>query len=415
MAVPANYLQQVQTFQMSGLALLQNYSCFISTANTKFREFNKMTANLGDTVTFNRPSRFVYQPSLSVNFQPATQLVQPLTVNQQGNASYIFTSQQLIFNVEDYLSEFARDAVAEVSTQVEAYVAGLAETQPYRFYGDGVTQINSFGQLASMMAQFRNFGAAKGDAKGYLSDIAVPSIVNSGLNQFVMDRNEDMSMSWMVGNFRRTDWYESNLLPTHVAGNVGNNGTTLTVVSTNDATGANITQITFSGATTNDAAAILQYDSLQFIDNVSGQPNMRFLTYVGHLPSQSPVQFQAVANAGANGGGDVTVTITPALCAQPGNPNQNIQFNVAAGMQVSVLPSHRCGLIVGGNAMYLAMPQLPDMYPYPTGNSVDETTGVSMRLYYGGIVPTGQVGYIHDVIFGATAVPDYLMKVAFPL
>jgi hypothetical protein len=415
MAVPANYLQQVQTFQMSGLALLQNYSCFISTANTKFREFNKMTANLGDTVTFNRPSRFVYQPSLNVNFQPATQLVQPLTVNQQGNASYVFTSQQLIFNVEDYLKEFARDAVAEVSTQVEAYVAGLAETMPYRFYGDGVTQINSFGQLASMMAQFRNFGAAKGPAKGYLSDIAVPTIVNSGLNQFVMDRNEDMSMSWMVGNFRRTDWYESNLLPTHIAGNVGNNGQTLTVVSTNDPTGANITQITFSGATVNDGSAILAYDSFQFLDNVSGQPNMRFLTYVGHLPSQSPVQFSAVANASANGSGDVTVTVTPALCSQPGNPNQNLQFNVAAGMQCSVLPSHRCGLIVGGEALYLAMPQLPDMYPYPTGNSVDETTGVSMRLYYGGIVPTGQVGYIHDVIFGATAVPDYLMKIAFPL
>jgi P22 coat protein - gene protein 5 len=417
MAVPANYLQQVQTFQMSGLALLQNYSCFISTANTKFREFNKMTANLGDTVTFNRPSRFVYQPSLNVTFQPATQLVQPLTVNQQGNASYVFTSQQLIFNVEDYLKEFARDSVAEVSTQVEAYVAGLAETQPYRFYGDGVTQINSFGQLASMMAQFRTFGAAKGDAKAYLADTAVPTIVNSGLNQFVQDRNEDMAMSWMVGNFRRTDWYESNLLPIHTSGNVGNNGTTLTVVSVNDPTGANVTQITFSGATDNDASAILAYDSFQFNDNVSGQPNMRFLTYVGHLPSAAPVQFQATAQAGANGSGDVTVNITPALCWQSGNPNQNISTltPIAAGMTCSVLPSHRCGLVVGGNALYLAMPQLPDMYPYPTGNSVDETTGVSMRLYYGGIVPTGQVGYIHDVIFGATAVPDYLMKIAFPL
>lgn len=55
MAVPNNILQQVQTYQLSNLAYLQNLNCFVATANTKFKNFEKLTANLGDTVTFDLP------------------------------------------------------------------------------------------------------------------------------------------------------------------------------------------------------------------------------------------------------------------------------------------------------------------------------------------------------------------------
>jgi hypothetical protein len=415
MAIPSNFLAQVQTYQNAHLAFLLNYSCFIHTANKKFKDFNKMTANLGDTVTFDLPPRFVTQPSLVANFQPSTQRVQPLVVSNAANTSYAFTSQQFIFNVEEYMKIFGKAAVAELATQVEGNVAGLAETQPYRFYGDGVTQINSFGQLASMLALYRTYGYAHEQIKVYLSDIAVPQIVNSGLNQFVMTRNEDMAMSWMVGNWQGVDFYQSNLLPVHIAGNVGNNADVLTVISTNDPTGANITQITFSGAGATDPDAVLQYDSFQFADNVSGQPNMRYLTFVGHLPSASPVQFQATANAASNGSGDVTVSIYPALCSQVGNPNQNISFNVVAGMQCTVLPSHRCGLIVGGDALYLGMPRLPEQPPFDTANTMDEETGVSIRLTYGSILGQNTMGFINDTIWGQTIPGEYAMKIAFPL
>jgi hypothetical protein len=48
---PSNILQQVQTYQRSSLALLLNLCCHISTANTKFKDFDKIQANLGSTVT----------------------------------------------------------------------------------------------------------------------------------------------------------------------------------------------------------------------------------------------------------------------------------------------------------------------------------------------------------------------------
>jgi hypothetical protein len=44
MSLPTNVLQQVQTYQRSNLALLENLNCFINIANTRFKDFEKITA-----------------------------------------------------------------------------------------------------------------------------------------------------------------------------------------------------------------------------------------------------------------------------------------------------------------------------------------------------------------------------------
>jgi hypothetical protein len=413
MALPTNILQTVQTYQDSSLAFFQNLACFVSTANKKFNGFEDKEANLGDTVTFDLPTRFSSANSLVATFQSAEQYVQSLTVNKAKNVSYAFSAQQFIFNVREYMDKFGRGAIAELATEVEADVASVCETTPYRFYGNGVTAINSYQQLAQALALFRNYSMANNDVKCYLQDTAVPAIVGSGLNQFVTKRNEDIAMSWELGRFSNCDFYQSNLLPLHTAGTIGNDGTTLTVVSTNDPTGANITQITFSGAGT-DSDAIKAYDSFQFQDGVSGQPNLRFLTFVGHKVSANPVQFIATADA-ASSGGNVTVTVSPALCATSGDKNQNLNHNIVAGMQVKVLPDHRCGLITADNPLFVAIPRLPEEVPFPTANKTDPETGVSLRMYYGSLFGQNQRGFVNDVIWGKTLVNRNVMKIAFPV
>ncbi len=414
MAVPANILQQVQTYQLSGLAFMQNLNAFVATSNTKFRDFDRLTANLGDTVTFDLPPRMVANNSLVVNFQPAVQRVQNLQVNQQQSVALNFSAQQFIFQVQEYMERFGKAAIVELGAQIESNIAGNAVTNTFRFYGNGITPINSFGQIAEAMAFFRNFGSVAYDYKGYLSDIAVSAIVNSGLNQFAMNRNDEMAMSWQVGRFNNAEWYQSNLLPIHISGNVGVNGSVLTVLSVTQAADGSITAISFSGAGVSDASAVFQYDKFQFSDGVSGQPNMRFLTFVGHKVSQSPVQFAATAAAASDGSGHVTVQITPALQANA-LQNQNINNQIVAGMQVTVLPSHRAGLITSGDPLFLAMPQLPDQMPYPTGNAYDPDTGVSLRQYYGVEFGQNAMGMVYDCIWGSTLVPENAMAIIFPL
>lgn len=414
--MPNNILQQVQTYQMANLAFLLNSFAFIKNSNKKFKNFQEIQNQLGATVTFERPPRFTTTNSLVAQFQSAEQLVQSLTVDKEISVSYEFTAQQIVFNdVKGYMERWGKAATKEMGTQIESDLASLCVSAPYRFFGDGVTQINSYGQLAQALAQFRNFGAAPQNTQGYLSDIAIPAIVNSGLQQFATNRNNESANSWELGAFSNCDWFESNLLPIHVAGTEGQAATTLTVVSVvKDADDA-VTSITFSGTSAaNDANSVKQYDKFQFQDGVANQPNLRFLTYIGHKPSALQVQFAATANAASTGGSQVTVTINPPLKASAGK-NQNITNEIAAGMQVKVLPSHRAGLIQSGDPLFLAMPRLPDQRPYDTANEADEDSGASFRLTMGAQFGLNSYGMIHDAIWGKTGVGDYMMSVIFPL
>lgn len=412
MAVPNNILQQVQTYQMSNLAFLQNLNCFVATANTKFKNFEKLTANLGDTVTFDLPPRFVTANSLVATFQSADQRVQNLTVDKAINVSYAFTAQQFIFNVEDYMEKFGKAAMMEMSAEIESDVASVCVESPYRFYGDGTTPINSYGQLAAALAMYRNYGAAKDNTKFYLSDIAQSAIVNTGLNQFVPRRNDEAANSWDVGNFDRAEFYVSNLLPVHTAGTIGEDGTVLTVVSVVKNSDDAVIQIVFSGAGT-DADAVKEFDKFQFSDGVSGHPNLRYLTFIGHKVSSNPVQFRATADA-ASSAGNVTVDVYPPLKASQGN-TRNLNFEIVAGMQVTALPSHRAGMITAGNPLFLGMPMLPEEVPFPTANETDPDTAVSIRQYYGSLFGQNQRGMVHDAIWGKVCVPEYAMSVVFPL
>ena len=415
--IPDNILVNVPTYQMAELEFLQNRYAYIKTANKKFVGFHEQqpAGQLGQVVNIELPPRATTTKSLVANFQGADQRLAPLNCSNPISSSYLLTSQQYLFNVEDYMARFGKAAMEEIGAQIESDVATVNVTSTYRFYGDGVNPINSSLQLAQAVAQYRDFGSAMGKCKGFLPLVSIPGVVSSNLGQFAMERNNKEANSWELGEFSDCEWYSSNLLPVHTAGTEGQNGTTLTVVSTTlDANGA-VTAITFSGTyQASDANSVQQYDKFQFLDGVSGYPNMRFLTFIGHLPSASKVQFQATAQAASTSGSQVTVSVNPPLQVNATN-SQNINNAIVAGMQCKVLPSHRAGLIYSGDPLFLAMPQLPMQVPYPTGNSVDPDSGASFRHYYGAVFGTGNIGTIRDCIWGKLLAPDYGMALIYPV
>lgn len=432
MALPNNALQQVQTYHESGLALLLNSFCGINLANKKFQNFQDKVANLGDTVGFDLQPRYNVQNTLVVSFQDSVQRVQPLTCSQQANVSYAFNVQQFIFNVREYMDKFGKSAILRLGSQIETDILkcitnGVVNSTsnvlvpnngPYRFYGDGITPINSFTQLQQALSNFRDLGTAPDNTIGILPMVNIPAIVGSGLNQFATDRNNDLAMSWMLGEYAGCKWNQSNLLPVHIAGTVGEDQQVLTVVSTNDPTGVNITQITFSGATVNDADAVKTGDMFQFQDGVSGLDNLRFLNFTAYNVTAQPVQFIATADAGANGSGNVTVSLRTATnigLVSANNQNRNLNVAIQAGQQVKALPSHRAGVIWSGNPFFLAMPALPEEVPFPTANKIDPDSGASIRNYYGSLFGQNQRGYVNDAIWGSILVPEYSFKLVFPL
>lgn len=416
MSYPVNFLQQVQTYQPSGLALLQNLYCGIANTNSLFNNFQDRKANLGSTVTYDSPPRFTTTNSLVAQWQSANQQVHSLTVDNPISTSFTFTAEQMLFNIDpmDYMKNFGRSAVAEIGSKIEENILQNFLTNTFRFYGTPSSPPNSFDELADALAFFAEFGSADGKRKGFLNNLSVPKIIQSGLREFAPDRNNRIAESWEVGSFDNTDFFRSSLLPLQTAGTEGNAGSTLTVVSTTTNALGQVTAITFSGTSAaSDTSSVMQNDSFQFLDNVTGYTNMRYRQYIGHNVSGCPVQFKATANAASTSGSEVTVNIFPFLQAAQGS-EQNINTTIVAGMQCQVLATHRGGALMSGNPFYMAMPSLPDNVPYPTGYMPDPDTGVSMRQTFGTVFGQNQQGMIYDAIWGSDLTPQYAMKLVFP-
>lgn len=432
---PANALVAVQTFQPAELDFLVNACPLARNANTKFKDFQNKTANLGDTVGIWIPPDSIAADGLVASFQASTQVEHTLKCDQAANASRAFTNQQQVFNLDanDYIKQFGRADTLAVATKIEISLGKNAdssvpvmnvnqqgqsiptgalhtESGPYRFFGDGVTPINSYQQLEQAYVNYGQLGEGA-ITKTFLPGKAVPAIIGTGLNQFVPNRNGKTAMSWELGDFGGVDYIRSNLLPRHVSGTIGNSASPnnqLTVVSINAAG----TEIVCTTPVTTDSEAIFSGDLGEFVDNVSGQENMRYLTKYGKAVSSEPVQIRMIANSPSSGG-NITIQIYPALVSTPG-PQQNINTAVTAGMKIQIMPTHRCGLLINSNAFYIAMPKLPEEVPYPTESSIDDETGLSLRMYYGCRYGENFRGMVTDAIWGSTIVPDRSMRLLFP-
>lgn len=410
----ANYFVQVETYNKSGLALLQNKCPLLSLANKKFKGFDRqIPANKGSSVSFDLPPRMIVADSLVASWQDVEQRQVTLTCDQEASVSYSFDTSQFIFNAREYMDRFGASAIAALGAKIEQQLGTNIPAKTWRYYGSTATGITSFSGLANAVEKFRETGTVRNKTVGVLPTSAVPDIVNNGLGQFVPARNDKMANSWELGMFDGCEWYTSNLLPTHTAGTEGQAASTLTVVSVTKNSDDAVTSITFSGCSAaSDADSVKAYDKFVFNDGVSGQPNLRYLTEVGHVQTSSNVQFAATADAASTAGSQVTVSINPPLKASAGI-NQNINKEIVAGMQCSVLDSHKCGLLMCDSPLFVAMPQLPDEVPFPTSNVVDPVTGASLRQYFGTDFGQNFRGMVHDCLWGSQLVGSYAMLLVF--
>jgi len=423
-----NYLKAVQTYQESGLAYLGNSFAYIANANKKFLNFERLTANLGDTVTFDTQPLFSGTNSLVANFGPAVQKVETLTVNQEYSVGFAFSAQQFIFNAKEYMVKFGKSAQRKLATKVEENSLSNILTSTYRYFGDGSTAINSYGQLAKSLAYYRNYGHTNDGIKMFIPDISEPAIVSTGLQQFVLKRNEESANSWEIGNYQGCDFLRSNLLPIQYAGSCGVKGDVLTVTSIHRQSDGGIDYVVCSGVTTSTVAAVNAGDCFSFQDGVTNKQNLRFMTYEGQVPSSCPVQCRVTTTATPDTG-SVQINLSPVLydlyavetSAHDGtiDPDkaylQNVNITITTGTQIKLANSHIAGCIVDGNAAFLAMPQLPEEIPFPTANMRDADSGLSFRQYYGSKFAENQRGMVHDCIWGNRIVPQYAMRICFPL
>lgn len=410
-----NSFNQVATYHDIMLATLQNENGILNKSNKKFKDFpSTIVNNLGPTVQIYKPVRVGSVDSLTWQTQGVAQRVQNLTINNSVSSAVDFTAQEMLENVDpfDFMSKIGDSMIAQIGSKVEQNLATDFIKHPYRFYGDGVTSLDTFYDLARAVQMFRNYGSVNTKATAFIPDMSIPSVVNTGANQFALDRNNRTTMSWELGDFAKCEWNSSNQLQTHVAGSEGQAGVTLTVVSTTKDADGNILTITFSGCSAaSDADSIKQYDRLSITT-----AGTRLLQFTGYNVSSNPIQFQAGADAASTGASQVTVTLlTPLFPGESKTDSIAINLDIAVGMTAKVLPSHRAGVIYAGNPHMLAMPQMGPLDPFPSAYKADPDTGCAIQMGWGATLGQNSTKMGCSSLWGSTMFPEYAIALIYPV
>lgn len=437
-----NKLVNVVTYQKSNLAAMLNNSPGIALSNRQYDAFNNESANLGDAISFTVPSRGYTQNGLVVNqFQPTQLRKQTLACTQSANTNMAYSSQQFIFNMRDYTTseqyyksislgnavelDVLRNITAEVTDNTQIISGNTPNPNfgkivnktsgPFRFFGNGRDPINSQVQLAQYVSDFNGFGTPMIEQKAILPMQNIPAMIDNAASKFAPTRNDDLLKRWMWDSFSGFDWYQSALLPVHESGNVGIQNTTLTLVSVNDPSGKNVTQLTLSGCTPNDLDAIKIADRGQIMDGVSGQKNIRFLNWTAPIASSTPVQFRITdIIVPTDGSGNITVEIFPALQWVPGL-DQNLSSPLNAGMEIEFVNSYRGGVLMAGRPLFLATPKLPNEDPFNTSVYADKEYNLSFRSYWGAQFGQNVRAFVMDIIWASVFQAEYGACICFPL
>lgn len=436
----------VSIYANADLAWLDNKYCALTLANKKYQNFQSQPAQLGQTMTFRLAPRQTTGDGLVVTDETSEMRYQTLRSTQAAYTSNAYTAEQLVYTFEQYVEDFGMAGAKALGEKMEAdilknIISGVVgndaqntagqfgvrqiDSGPFRFFGDGRTSVSSFGRLAEAVSQFQQFGWAQTNLAGIIPLNIETAIINTGANQFAPARNDKMVKDWQVGDFAQCNWNKSNLLPIHRAGVIGNatgGDNVLTVVSTNDPSGLNVTQITFTttgtlaGATIADA--LVAGDMFQGVDEVAGFEDLTTTTWIGSAPTVLPLQGLVTANSNLVAG-----TITMSLRTSNGvgfswqtGQKKNTNIPIVAGMKFFVVPSHQAGIIMSGMPLYLAMPEMPDESPWESANAFDPTSGMRLRHYYGAVGNgVNQRRYVRDQMWGSTLIPEQCMRILIPL
>lgn len=435
----ANALIAVEAIANSGLQVLQRHDPFLMLSNKKFQNFSTTVAGVeGTTVRYQLPPKINVASNQglgNVSFDAFSQRVQAIVCDQTEVAAYAFSSEDLALfsrattraaaiELADRMTGFgiADSAFSSIAQKMSFNLAQKYTESSYRFYGDGLTAINSQLQIAEAVNSMKDFGVGGGgEFKCVLPLTDSAPIVNSMLSQFVTRRNDDRAYDWELGKFNNTNFYNSAMIPIHYSGDTGTGGHIGTIQSVTSSidpvTDEEFSVVTIYWATApqNDANAVRPGDLFQVLDE-PGIANARFLNTAGHTETNQPVQF-ASRGGHSTAAGVTTITTKNLLLHDATNvsPFRNVNRDLV-GLTVKGLPNHRRGLIWNNDSLYMAMPKLGDLGPgAQTAVATDSMSGASIRCAYGTILAEQQVGYILSSLYGVGAARDYLTAVIFPV
>jgi len=390
------------------LRLLDNNLIFGSLVNRVYEdEFAKKSNGnrIGDTVLIRKPVRYTVRSGAVASPQDTIEKTVSLQVNTQEGVDLQFSSSDLSLKIADFSDRYLKSAMIQLANSVDMKLAALYK-EVWNWVGTPGTALTTFAGFTKAPQRLDEMAVPDSDRVAALNPADKWGLVGGFTGFFAPEITKSAIMRAKLPPLGSVDAYSSQNVPTHTTGARGGtpliNGASQSVAYD----GTNQQNLVTDGWTPT-TATLKKGDVFTIAGVFAVNPvSKAVLSYLQ--------QFVVKSDASADGSGNMTIAISPAIITS--GPYQTVSAAPADNAAVTNLGANSTSfaqnVVFDRNAFALAMVpmELPEGAVAPARESYK---GLSVRVipYYDGTNDLGN--WRLDILYGVkTIYPDLATRLS---
>jgi len=366
------------------LAQFQYNMPFIMTSDRGFEpDFMDNSYQPGSTVNVRKVNRYIAQRGRILTPEDTLEETTPLTIGPEYGNAIAFNSKELTLEVTKaapkYQERYVSPVVQNLAATLEKDIAASGLLQVNYFSGSPTAPISDFAQVDIINAGMVELGMPTAeDVSMVLSPRDASALKASNQNAFNPTLNTDISFRSQLGRYSRFQMFESPATQIHQSGTV---------------TGAPlVTGVVASGSTTVTVHGLTpSTDTFKAGDTIwfgtaGTNTAVNSVNPVTRDDTGQVMPFVVQNDVTADGAGNATLTVFPAIISDPANPRRNVSMPIPTNSTVNLLGNglrYRYSFAYTSRALSLVMPPMVRVHAPECGVAVDKETGMSLRVTIG--------------------------------
>ncbi|RAI28422.1 P22 phage major capsid protein family protein [Rhodoplanes serenus] len=310
-----NSIITTSIFAKAAVRILENELVF---ARNVYRglesEFDKRVNGyeVGDTVSIRKPTAFTYRSGNVASPQDIVEGKTSVTIDQQGGFDFQISSKDLTLNIGEIADRVIKPGMVVVANQIDMAVASLYKDIP-NWVGTPGNVISSFDAFSKGPERLDLGAVPTDDRMAALSPSDHRSLRASQTALYMQDVAKSAYRKGRIGEIDDVETYKSQNVQTHTVGPLGGapavNGANqnVTYTAVKDSAGVPGGQTLITNGWTAAAAARVKKGDVFTIANVF-DINPVTKAVLPHLK-----QFVVTADGASDAGGNLTLSISPAI------------------------------------------------------------------------------------------------------
>jgi len=335
-------------------------------------QFAKKDAKIGNTLDIRKPPRFTVSTGQALDLQDVTETFVTLTLDQQNHVDTVFTSQELLLDINTFSNKFLKAKVASLANRIDLDGLALYKDVANAIGTPGTVPATSLIYLQAMQRLAEEAAPMDDSITLCYTPEMNATIVNA--LQGLFQQSTEIGRQYKKGEMGKShgfDWYMDQNVNTHTSGTF-TTGSTPTVNGASQ-TGSSIITAAWVATTT----VLLRGDIITLGVNAVNPQNRQ--------DTGSLRQFVVTDDVTSDGAGAATIPISPSINPNAADPFRTVTASPTNGVAVTPLGAEDTvspnALLFHPEAFTLGMVDMPLYKGLDEGRRVnDPQQGFALRM-----------------------------------